>query len=318
MNLSRRNFGAHITGAAVGAALAACGADGADNSVSPSRKPALLLVHGSWLGAWCYSALVKELELQGVAAFTLDLPGHTLDAKFPASFTQRPLDPAAFATEPSPLAGITLTDYVAEVLAGIDRLAAQGYGPITLLGHSMAGIPITAAAEQAPAKIARLIYLSAFMPVTAAPVVNYLGLPENAASQVGAMLLADPTQVGVLRLDTASTDPTYSVKLKTLFCADASDAEFPAISHFMQPDDPIQPFATPTGATLVNFGSVPRTYIGCTQDNLIPPALQQLFAKEADALAPANKTDFRTFDSSHTPFFAKAAELAAVIAPLVA
>lgn len=54
MTLSRRNFGAHITGAAVGAALAACGADGAGSTTS-SKRSAVLLVHDSWLGDWCFS-----------------------------------------------------------------------------------------------------------------------------------------------------------------------------------------------------------------------------------------------------------------------
>jgi pimeloyl-ACP methyl ester carboxylesterase len=315
MNISRRSFGAHATGVAVGTALAACGSSGADTTTKP--KAALLLIHGSWLGSWSYADLIVQLQGRGVAAFAPDLPGHALGARFPASFLSRPLNQAAFSTEGSPLAGVSLADYVASILAAVDRLAAQGYGSITVLGHSMGGIPITAAAEKAPSKIAKLIYLSAFLPVTAAPAANYLNLPENSASQIGPLLQADPSAVGALRLDTGSTDATYTAKLKTMFCADALDAEFPAIAHMMQPDDPIQAFATPTGATKAGWGSVPRAYIGCTQDNLIPPALQKLFVKEADMLA-ATATDFRTFDSSHAGFFGKPAELATLIASLVA
>jgi pimeloyl-ACP methyl ester carboxylesterase len=317
MALSRRSFGAHVTGAAVGAALAACGADGADSTTPGSSRPAVLLVHGSWLGSWCYSDLAAQLHAKGISAFTLDLPGHTLAAKFPPSFLQRPIDLAAFSSEPSPLAAIGLQDYVTTLLSTLDKLTAEGFTSITVLGHSMAGIPLTAAAEQAPRKFARLVYLSAFMPVSAAPAATYLSLPENAASQVMAMLRADPTVVGALRLDTGSTDATYAANLKTMFCADATANEFPAIAHLMQPDDPIQPFATPTGATVGGWGTVPRTYIGCTQDNVLPPALQRKFVAEADLLSPANKTDFRTFASSHTPFFSQPAALAALVATLV-
>ncbi len=61
-----------------------------------------------------------------------------------------------------------------------------------------------------------------------------------------------------------------------------------------------------------------RSYIGCTSDNVIPPALQQLFISEADALTPANKTDYHAFASSHLPFVSQPDALATLIASLVA
>jgi predicted alpha/beta hydrolase family esterase len=33
-----------------------------------------VLVHGAWHGAWCFSALIRELELRGHAAAAVDLP----------------------------------------------------------------------------------------------------------------------------------------------------------------------------------------------------------------------------------------------------
>ena len=315
MNLSRRRFGSHVTGAAVGATLAACGAEGADGA---SSRRAVVLVHGSWFGAWSFSALVPLLTTQNITVVAPDLPGHAVGARFPASFGQRPLDAAAFSTEPSPLAGITLAQYVATILQAVDELAAAGYGPITVLGHSMAGVPITAAAEQAPGKIAKLIYLSAFMPVTAKPVQSYLGLPQNANSQVLPLLLADPNTVGALRFDTNSPDAAYIGALKSAFSADSADLDWAAIAHMMQPDDPAQAYGTPTGATAANWGSVKRAYVGCSADNVIPPDLQQLFITEADALAPANKTDFHAFAASHTPFVSQPAALATLLDGLIA
>ena len=315
MNLSRRRFGSHVTGAAVGATLAACGAEGADDAGS---KRAVVLVHGSWFGAWCFSSLVPLLTAKNITVVAPDLPGHATGARFPASFSQRPIDYAAFGSEPSPLAGIGLAQYVSTIQQTIDQLAAAGFGPITLLGHSMAGIPITAAAEQAPGKIAKLIYLSAFMPVTAKPVQAYLALSENSASQVLPQLKADPATVGALRFDTNSVNPADIAGLKNAFSADSSDLDWAAISHMMQPDDPAQPYGTPTGATAANWGSVKRAYVGCTFDNVIPPALQQLFISEADALAPSNKTDYHAFASSHTPFVSQPAALAALLASLIA
>ncbi len=154
MNLSRRRFGSHITGAAVGATLAACGAEGSD---AASSKRALVLVHGSWFGAWCFSSLIPLLTAKNITVVAPDLPGHAVGARFPVSFGQRPLDANAFKVEPSPLAGVSLAQYVATIQQTVDELASAGYGPITLLGHRMSGVPITAAAELAPTKIAKLI-----------------------------------------------------------------------------------------------------------------------------------------------------------------
>lgn len=316
MDFSRRKFGAHLTAGAVGAALAACGgANGADGTTS---KRAVVLVHGSWFGAWCFAKLAPLLVAKGITVVAPDLPGHGLGAKFPASFAKSPSDGNAFDAEGSPLASVSLQDYVSAILAQVTSLTAAGFGPVTVLGHSMAGIPITAAAEQAPTHIAKLIYLSAFLPVTAAPAAAYLQRPEASASQVGPLLKGDLTAIGALRLETNSTQVSYTQNLKSAFCADVSDEQFAAIAHLMQPDDPVQAYGTPTGATAKNWGSVPRTYIGCTADNTVPPALQKLFVSEADTLTPGNKTDFRTFDSSHTAFFAKASALADILTTIIA
>jgi pimeloyl-ACP methyl ester carboxylesterase len=319
MDISRRRFGSHVTGAAVGAALAACGAEGADApAAEAAKKRAVVLVHGSWFGGWCYAKLIPLLQAKGITVAAPDLPGHGLGARFPASFAVRPLVDNDFNNEPSPLAGVSLQDYVTAILAQVASLAAAGYGPITVLGHSMAGIPITAAAEQAPAQIAKLIYLSAFMPVTAVPAGAYLQRPEATGNHLGELLRGDANTIGALRLDTNTVNASDIQGLKNSFCADVADADFPAIAHLMQPDDPAQAYGTPTGATAKNWGSVKRAYIGCTGDNTVPPALQKLFVSEADTLAPSNKTDFHTFDSSHAPFFAKPSELADLLATLIA
>lgn len=316
MKTSRRRFGSYALSAAAGASLAACGSAEGSNVQNPPR--AVVLVHGSWFGAWSFSRLVPLLTAMKITVVAPDLPGHATSARFPQSFGRRPLDAAAFSTEPSPLAGITLAQYVSTIVQTVESLASAGYGPISVLGHSMAGIPMTAAAEQIPGKIAKLIYLSAFMPVTAKPVQAYLSLPQNKASQVLPLLRADPNAVGALRFDTNSPDAGYIGALKGAFSADSSDLDWAAIAHMMQPDDPAQAYGTPTGATAANWGSVRRAYIGCTADNVIPPDLQQLFIAEADALAPANKTDFHAFAASHTPFVSQPEALAALIGKLVA
>ena len=36
----------------------------------------VVLVHGAWHGAWCWSALQAELDRRGVPSLAVELPGH--------------------------------------------------------------------------------------------------------------------------------------------------------------------------------------------------------------------------------------------------
>jgi hypothetical protein len=72
-------------------------------------------------------------------------------AQFPKSYGKRPLH-AAVATEKSPIAGVTLSDYADTVTAAVEAAASFG-GGVILVGHSMGGLPITAVGEAIPEKL---------------------------------------------------------------------------------------------------------------------------------------------------------------------
>ena len=71
--------------------------------------PAFVFVHGAWHNKSAWNLVTDELVDRGYATATLDLPGAGAHAKKPESFSQRPLDAAAFGTVPSPNAGVTGT-----------------------------------------------------------------------------------------------------------------------------------------------------------------------------------------------------------------
>src|SRR5258708_23471847 len=40
---------------------------------------AFVLVHGAWHGAWCWAAVINQLERLGDRAYAVDLPGHGMN-----------------------------------------------------------------------------------------------------------------------------------------------------------------------------------------------------------------------------------------------
>lgn len=84
---------------------------------------ALLLVHGSCHGAWCWREVIPALEALGHAARAIDLPAHGEDR--------------------TPAAAATLDGYAGAILAAIGA-------PVTLVAHSAAGYPATPDARPAP------------------------------------------------------------------------------------------------------------------------------------------------------------------------
>jgi pimeloyl-ACP methyl ester carboxylesterase len=85
------------------------------------------LVHGAWLGGWCWSHLVPHLEERGHAVVTVDLPG----------------------SSPS-LGSLDYAKVVEGALAQIDE-------DLVLVGHSLGALTIPVVAVHRPVR--RLVYL---------------------------------------------------------------------------------------------------------------------------------------------------------------
>ena len=99
-----------------------------------------LLIHGAFHGAWCWHKAIPELEQRGHHAQAIDLPGQGQDQ--------------------TPLAKVTLDTMVDRIVAALADLPE----PVVLVGHSLGGMAISAAAEKAPERIKTLVFLAAFLP----------------------------------------------------------------------------------------------------------------------------------------------------------
>src|SRR5689334_8084430 len=160
----------------------------------------VILVHGAWHGSWCWSLVTEQLAGRGISSVAVDLDGHGLKSRSPASRWGRPFDRAHFATERAGGPAITVTSAASTLAEQIKTIG--GGAPWVVVAHSMGGIIAGAAAELAPELFARLVYVSAYAPVAGQPGEAYFFAPEATGSLVPSLLAADPAAAGALRIDT--------------------------------------------------------------------------------------------------------------------
>ncbi|HET9646158.1 MAG TPA: alpha/beta hydrolase family protein [Burkholderiaceae bacterium] len=102
-----------------------------------------VLVHGAWHGAWCWKRILPGLWSAGHRAFAVSLTG--------VGERSHQLSP-----------DIRLATHVQDVAAVID---AEELEQAILVGHSYAGMLITAVGHRMPDRIKCLVYLDAVIPL---------------------------------------------------------------------------------------------------------------------------------------------------------
>lgn len=230
-----------------------------------------VLVHGAWHGAWCWDKVAPLLRAKGHTVAAPDLPGHGDD--------------------PTPRGEVTLESYGKRVA---DVVSAQKEKAI-VVGHSMGGIAISAAAEMVPDRIAKLVYLTAFLPRDG----ESLGSIEE-RNDKKTVPLALVIKEGS---PTADLDPA---KITDLFYHDVSEEETTAAKAKWTPQ-PLAPFGTPLKLTPERFGKVRRAYIVCTDDRAIVSDLQH------DMIAKSGVETVKSLPASHSPFLSMPKELAEML-----
>lgn len=275
--------------------------------------PTFVFVHGAAGNSFCWAPLVRELAFRGHRCVALDLPGHGLDAALPLSY-QAPQDLAAFATERSPMADITLQDNVDHVVTALRRLAP--YGPIVLVGVSMGGLTLTGVGNAAPELVSRLVYITAYCPVELPSLIAYMQTPEAATSLLATIPgVGDPARTGAMRTNPRSADPEYLRAAKAALMAEDTDAQFRTALNFgMQPDESAQVMFAQVQAEAHTWGTISRTYIRATLDRALPLPLADRMINEADALTPDNKFEVRSVAAGHGGILLRACELADILA----
>lgn len=226
-----------------------------------------LLIHGSCHGAWCWHRVLPELAQLGHGARAIDLPSHGRDRTSPKD--------------------VTLESYARAILEALDR-------PMIVVGHSMAGYPITAAAELDPSRIQTLVYLCAYAPVSGLSLADMRRAGPRQPLLPAIRMTADRVSF--------SFDPAFA---DDLFYHDC-DAQSRALARLCLCPQPVLPQETPLAVTAHSQG-LPRHYIRCTEDRAIPPEYQSVMSAGFDA---GNRHELPT---SHSPFFSMPQALARML-----
>ena len=231
---------------------------------------AFLLIHGAWHGGWCWERLIPELEARGHTVQAPSLPGHGDD--------------------PAEGGGVTMEHYVERVASRLREMPE----PAILLGHSMGGMVVSAAAEAAPEQVRALVYLCAFLPRDGESLMDIEG--RNPRSTVPAAIVPDET--GALL-----TIPEE--RHRELFYGDVDEGGVAWAQERLTPQ-PAAPFGAPV-ALGEAFAGIPKHYVECTRDGAISVELQR------DMIATTPGVTVHTLDSDHSPFLSHPAELAGVL-----
>ncbi len=235
---------------------------------------AFVLVHGAWHDPRVWARVAPALRGAGHTVETPDLPGNGRDGR--------------------PAAAISLEVYTDAIAAVVSAQTA----PVVLVGHSMAGIVISTLAERLPERIAKLVYLAAFLLPDGVSILSFYeryATPDMQGARQALRLSADKTS--------SSIEPADA---RRLFFNTCSEADAKAASMHLTPQ-PAQPRRDTVRITPGKWGRVPRVYFATLRDQTVFPALQQLMYGE---LLPTRAV---AFDTDHSPFFSAPERLVAAL-----
>ena len=233
-----------------------------------SNAKRFILVHGAGHGSWCWQKVIPFLEGLGHSVLAVDLPGRK--------------------DKGQPGWGLSLRDYVNDLADTVNNEE----GKVVLVGHSLAGMSISAVAERLPHKIERLVYLTAWVSMSGKSLAQ-LGR-DNKGSD-----LHHATDVAWLK-----GLVTVNMKgFREVFCADCSDEDVAWAKNKLVPES----LSTALGQvhlTVDRFGTVPTSYVRCANDRAVTLAKQQRMLESIGC------KHVITLPSSHSPFLSMPEQLA--------
>ena len=107
-----------------------------------TRLATFVLVHGAWMGGWCYGKTARLMRAEGHEVHVVTLTG---------------LGDRAHLSHP----GITLSVHIQDL---VNVFEYENLTDAVLVGHSYGGMVIAGASARVSGRIGKLVYLDAFLP----------------------------------------------------------------------------------------------------------------------------------------------------------
>jgi pimeloyl-ACP methyl ester carboxylesterase len=219
-------------------------------------KTNVVLVHGAWADASCWSKVIPLLQKQELNVTGVQLSLNTLE----------------------------------DDIAVTRHALASQHGPTVLVGHSYGGAVITGAANQAP-NVTALVYIAAF------------GLDEG--ESLDSLSKQGPAPAGSAQIHPDDNGHLWIDRagFYKAFVADAEPVEASVMAATQRPLG-IAAFTTKSGPPA--WQHLPSWYLISSDDQMIPPAAQELMAQRMDAT-------MSSVPASHASMVSRPKEVSAII-----
>jgi pimeloyl-ACP methyl ester carboxylesterase len=200
----------------------------------------IILIHGSWHGAWCWYKVVPHLRAAGHTLHVPDLPAHGRDWRFVRG-------------------RLGLTAMTRPLCRMLDQLPE----PAMIVAHSRGGIIASQLAELRPDKIHSCVYLAAYMLRNGERVADYFRKDKSSLVR---------KHIQIQRSSLTDSLPEH-VQRETLY-ADCDEADV-ELARSLLSAEPSLPALTRLRLSPSNYGRVPRHYIQLSEDRAVTLALQK-------------------------------------------
>ncbi|WP_066265485.1 alpha/beta fold hydrolase [Hydrogenophaga palleronii] len=197
-----------------------------------TAKPAIVLVHGAWHGAWCWRRVLPLLRNEGVEVHAVTLTGVGERAHLLSH-------------------DIDLQTHIQDVLG---LIKAEELQRVLLVGHSYAGMVVTGAADRLqqahPGTLAGLVYLDAVVPQ-----------PGESWSSPH----TEETRQGRIDAARASAGLSFPPPDAKVFGLEGADRDW---VNRRQTPQPFKVYQQPLQFDAARVAAVPRSFIDCTSPAL--------------------------------------------------
>ncbi len=228
-----------------------------------------VLVHGAWLGGWCWRDVTPRLRSAGHEVYTPTLTG---------------LGEREHLARPDVDLGTHVTDVV-------NVLEYEDLTDVLLVGHSYGGLVVTGVVERVPERLARVVYLDAMTPMGDRPTSAFdLGPPAYRE-----MVEAEADEHGDGWRWPLPETPDGWVGI--------SDSDDRWLRSKAVPQ-PVATFSEPVSVRHRAATELPSTYVLCTENGMDESVLDVVRGMVAE-----RGWDLRELETGHWPMVSAPAEV---------